>query len=227
MASAAGRTDPRDDRENDVLACDTEPECALDVDAHGLRLALPECLRRQHVRDLGRADTEGETAERAVRRRMAVTAHERDAGQRDALLGSDHVHDALPPIADVEDGDAGCRCVLAEADDHALVIGVRDRGLVARIGRHVVVGRREGPLGMADLHAVGGEAPEGIVRAVVQQMAIDVEQRIAIGAIDDDMAPPDLLEHCRRASALSLCHAASSLHGRRGRGAAVVLWEAL
>ena len=67
--------------------------------AHVLRLLLDQRLRGEHVLDLGGADAVGERAERAVRRGVAVAAHERGAGQREALLRADDVADAL---ADVE-----------------------------------------------------------------------------------------------------------------------------
>jgi hypothetical protein len=45
--------------------------------------------------DLAGADAEGERAERAVRRRVAVAADQGRAGQREALLRPDDVDDAL------------------------------------------------------------------------------------------------------------------------------------
>jgi hypothetical protein len=45
--------------------------------------------------DLAGADAERQRAECAVRRGMAVAAHHRGAGQREALLGPDDVDDAL------------------------------------------------------------------------------------------------------------------------------------
>ena len=59
---------------------------AVDRDPQRPGLALPERLRRQHVRDLGGADAEGERAERAVRRRVAVAADDQHAGLAQALL---------------------------------------------------------------------------------------------------------------------------------------------
>ena len=48
--------------------------------------------------DLGRADAERERGKRAVRAGMRVAAHHGHAGQGRALLGPDHVHDALPLV---------------------------------------------------------------------------------------------------------------------------------
>ena len=52
--------------------------------------------------DLGGADAEGISAERAMGRSVAVAAHDQQAGQREALLGPDHVHDALAGIVEPE-----------------------------------------------------------------------------------------------------------------------------
>ena len=76
------------------------------LEQHRLRLALGEGLRREHVLDLGSADAERERAERAVGRRVAVAADDRDTGLRKAELGADHVHDPLAPAAGREEPDA-------------------------------------------------------------------------------------------------------------------------
>ena len=69
-------------------------ETPIAHDTHGLRLALQQALRRQHMGDLGGADAEGKRAKGAVRRRVAVAADNRHAGLSEAELRSHHVHDA-------------------------------------------------------------------------------------------------------------------------------------
>ena len=95
VAGAAGGADLADDGEDDVLRGDAVRQFAVDHRAHVLRLLLDQRLRRQHVLDFGRADAVGERAERAMRRGVAVAAHDRRAGQGEALLGADDVDDAL------------------------------------------------------------------------------------------------------------------------------------
>ena len=63
-------------------------------DAHVLGRLLDQRLRGQHVLDLRGADAEGQRAEGAVRRGVAVAAHDGHARQGQALLGADHVDDA-------------------------------------------------------------------------------------------------------------------------------------
>ena len=72
---------------------------AVDRDAHPLRPGLRQRLRGEHVLDLARADAERQRAERAVGRGVAVAAHDGHARQRAALLGPDHVDDALVRVA--------------------------------------------------------------------------------------------------------------------------------
>ena len=73
---------------------------------HRLRPALRQRLRREHVLDLGRADPEGERAERAVRGRVAVAADDRHPGLGEPELGADHVDDPLAPAAGRVEADA-------------------------------------------------------------------------------------------------------------------------
>src|SRR3546814_17659878 len=71
------------DWSSDVCSSDL---ATLDANLHGLRAAQQQRLRREHVLDLRRADAEGERAEGAVRRRVAVAADDRGARQREALF---------------------------------------------------------------------------------------------------------------------------------------------
>ena len=87
-------------------------------------------------------DAEGEGAERAVGRGVAVAAHHRGPRQGEALLGSDDVDDALARVEHVEDLDPELLAVRAQGLDLEPRFGVLDaEGAVG--GRHVVVGDRE------------------------------------------------------------------------------------
>ena len=81
------------------LAVHARRHVAVDGDRHRARTRLRQRLRGEHVLDLARADAERERAERAVRRRVAVAAHDGHARLREALLRADHVHDALARLA--------------------------------------------------------------------------------------------------------------------------------
>ena len=67
--------------------------------------------------DLRGADAEGQRAEGAVRRGVAVAAHDGHAGQGQALLGADHVHDAATRIVHAEIGHVELGDILLERLD--------------------------------------------------------------------------------------------------------------
>ena len=81
-----------------------------------------------------------------MRRRVAVAAHDRHAGQRAALLGPDHVHDALARIAHRVQRDAELGGVAAQ---HLDLLG-RDR-----------VGDRLVDVGRRDVVVLGGDGEVG------------------------------------------------------------------
>ncbi len=194
MAGTARRAGGADDRERDVLGGDARAQRAGDLDAHVLRLALDQGLRRQHVLDLGGADAVGQRAERPVGRGVAVAAHDRHARQGPALLGADDVHDALPHVADrvVVDAELGGGGV-ERLDLDAAVLVLDPLGAVER-GGHVVVGHGDGLAGRADLPARQAQPLEGLGAGdLMDEMPVDVEQRGAVLGLVDEMGVPDLV----------------------------------
>ena len=177
-----------DQPEDQVLRADAHAGLARERDAQRARALLREGLRGQHVLDLARADAEGECAERAVRRRVRVAADDRHARLRDAELGPDHVHDALPAVAEPVVRDAE----LLDVARQGVELLPRDLVLdgAGEIPRgHVVVGRRNGAIGPA--HGAPGEpqAFEGLrARNLVDEMQVDIEQVAA-----ERMLIPDFL----------------------------------
>ena len=153
---------------------------AVDGDRHRAGPALGEGLGGEHVLDLARADAEGEGAERAVGRGVAVAAHDRHARQRAALLGPDHVDDALVRVAHPVVGDAE---LVAVGPQHLELLG-RDRvghRPVDVLGGDVVVRGGDGELGPAHRAAGEAEPVEGLRAGhLVDEVEVDVEQ---VGAV--------------------------------------------
>ena len=106
-ASAAADADARDQRQDDVLGRHARLERAFHAHLIGFRLVLQQALRRQHVLHFAGADAERQRAESAVRGRVAIAANHGHAGLRQALLGTDDVHDAL--LVAVQADSSGCR----------------------------------------------------------------------------------------------------------------------
>ena len=182
--------------------------CAVDADAHVLGFALDQRLRGEHVLDLGRADAVRQRAEGAVRRGMAVAANDGRAGQREALLGADDVHDALALVVLVEVLDAEVARVLGQRLDlDAAVVVVDALGAIGR--RHVVVDDGQRLLRRAHLAARHAQAFERLRAGhLVDEVAVDVEQARAVVLALDHVIVEDLVVEC-------LSHAVSRLDGPR------------
>ena len=150
-------------------------------------------LRRQHVFDFAGADAEGERAEGAVRRGVAVAADDRLAGQRQALLGTDDVDDALADVVHREIGDAEVLGVLFQGRDLERGFGIGDA--FRAVGRgHVVVGDGERELRAADLAVGEAQAFEGLrARHLVHEMAVDVENGGLARFVVNQVGVPDFV----------------------------------
>src|SRR3974390_982065 len=162
--------------------------------------------------DLGGADAVGERAERTVGRGMAVAADERRAGEREALLRSDDVPDALSPVELVEIFKPEQPGVLGEIGDlgGALRIGI---GCLAVGGRDVVVDHAERLLRRPHGPPGKPQTLEGLrARDLMHEMAVDIDETGAVRLLIDQMSFPDLVieraRHravaCRYSAALSI-----------------------
>ena len=61
-------------------------------------------------------------------------------------------------------------------------------------GRHVMVGHAEGQAGLGDRHAPLRQLAEGVERALMDVMAVDPEQRLAVLAPHDLVGGPELVD---------------------------------
>ena len=141
--------------------------------------------------DLGRANAVSKRAEGAVGRGVAVTTNEHRARQREALLRSDDVADALPPVELVVVFEAEQLGVLGEIGDLRRALGIRV-GLGAVRGRHVVVDDQQRLFGRSYREAGAPQACE-CLRAVhlVHDVPVDIEQARAIWLLVHQVLVPD------------------------------------
>ena len=154
-----GRTpgaDLADDRQDDVFGLQSLAQPARHLDSQRVRpLSLPESLRRQDMLDLAGADAKGQCSEGAVGARVAVAANDRRARQRDAQLGTDHVHDPLVSALDIVERDAE----LAAVGPHRLDLLARQRiANIKLVHRSARCGR---PWRMSGPGAARGDPPAG------------------------------------------------------------------
>jgi hypothetical protein len=205
VAGRAADADLGDHREHEVLGRRAGAQLALEADLERLRLALEQTLRREHVLDLARADAERERAERAVRRRVAVAAHDRHARLGVAELGTDHVDDAGVLGVGVVQRDSVLAAVLGQRAQ-LRACGVVEDGEALRQGGDRVIHRRDRPVGAADPQAARAEARERLRRGhLVNEVEIDVQHGRPSRLLGDDVRVPDLLEQRALHDASALC----------------------
>ena len=192
MAGAAGRADLADDGEDDVLRRHARRQRAVDLDPHVLGLGLDQCLRGEHVLDLGRADAVGERAEGAVGRGVAVPADDRRARKCEALLRPDDVHDALPRVELVVIFDAELARVPGQLLDLRAALRIGDAAPAVG-GLDVVVDNGQRLFRRANLAPREAKAFEGLrARHLVDEMPVDIDEGEAAMSVQD-MLVPDLV----------------------------------
>jgi hypothetical protein len=169
----------------------------IDGDAHRLRPGLPEGLGRQHVHRFGGADAEGERAQRTVRRGVRIAADDHHAGLGDPGLGRNDVQNSLALVLHADHVDAEFGTLGLETQDQVAPALVGDRGEPTRAvgGRHEMIRARDRVARTVNrevtaLQGVDDVPPE----TLVQQTAIDVEQRFAAVERYDGVPLPDLID---------------------------------
>ena len=106
MAGAGRGADLADQRQYQILRGAAERQLATHGDPHALDRRLQQGLARHDMLDFRGTDAKGERPERAVRRGVAVAAHQGHARQGETLLRADDMDDTVARILDLEQGDA-------------------------------------------------------------------------------------------------------------------------
>mmetsp|Transcript_48008 Transcript_48008/g.102832 ORF Transcript_48008/g.102832 Transcript_48008/m.102832 type:complete len:235 (+) Transcript_48008:1825-2529(+) len=196
--------------EDDVLGGGAGRELSIDRDEHGLGLLLEQSLGGQNVFHLRCTNAEGNCSEGAVGGCVAVATDDGGAWQGKALLGANHVDDALSGVVHAEVGETEVLDVLLQG--HALVSRVRlgdEAGDVFELfsagGGDVVVHGGQGAIGAPHLSAGHGQAFEGLGGGdLVHEVSVDVHEASAIVHALDDVVLEDLLVERRHLAAWRL-----------------------
>ena len=202
VAVAARGADHADDVEDQVFGRDSGAELAIDAHFHRPRFAQQQRLRRQHVLDLAGADPECQRADPAVRGGVAVAADDGGTGQRKALFWPDDMDDPLLAGGSVDIADAERGGVALQRGELLGAFGVGNRDAIARRvepggGRQVVIGDRQREVGAANAAPAGAQRFERLRAGhLVDEVAVDEQQRGTILARLDDMRVPDLFIKC-------------------------------
>jgi hypothetical protein len=193
VAGAATDSDFSDDGENNVFCSDTVRTLAVHHDVHGFGFRLDESLGGENVFDFAGADTESESAERAVRGGVTVAADDGLPGLSDAELRADYVDDALVFAVHVKQTDAEFFAILFESFKLQLGVLVED-GQGAIGGGDGMVHHGEGEIGATNFTAFGTEPSKGLRgSAFVDQVAVNVDDGRLAGLFADDVVIPDFL----------------------------------
>src|SRR5260221_1824944 len=150
----------------------------------------------------GRADTPGERADAADRAGVAVAAHQGEAGQRNTEFGRNDVDDALPPVVHIEKVEAVVARPAPRGADHVDAFGAG--GILVAAPWHRIddmVDDGENLLGMGRRAAGSLElAHRDAAAHLMQEEAVDAEERRILAEIGDDVIVPNLLEERQRRS---------------------------
>ena len=149
VTGPAADPDPGNQREDDVLGRHAGIELAVDSYLVRLRVALQERLGREDHLDLAGPNPERERPERSVGRGVRVAAHDRHPRLGQPQLRSDDVDDPLTRRAEAVERDPELGAVAGQLIDLGRGHRVGHRQ-ASRVGRRRVVGRRDGPLRVAD-----------------------------------------------------------------------------
>ena len=157
--------------------------------------------------DFGRADAMGQRPEGAMGGGVAVAADDGRAGQGEALLGPDHMDDALALVALGKIFDAEISGVLRQRLDLDAAFLFLD-ALRAVRGRDIVIHHGQCLFRRADLAAGQAEAFKSLRGGdLMHEMAIDIEQAGPIRLTIDHMVLEDLVvQGGRRAHRCSPWH---------------------
>jgi hypothetical protein len=194
VTARAGDAELGDDAKRHVLGSHMRPEPAVEAYQHALRTPQRHHLRRQDVRELGRAAAEGERSEAADGAGMAVGNGVGCARQHHAKLRRNDMGDALLRVIDVEKPDGVTVAALAHRLEkrRARWVGAV---VAARLGGDGVILHREGEVGSAHGPLLLLQLLEGVGGVqLVQHVPVDVDQIAAVGAAGHQMRVPDLVE---------------------------------
>ena len=196
VSCAACRADFADDGENDVFRSGMFGELAIHFHFHVFGFFLDQGLRGKHMLDFRRADAMGQGTKRAMGGGVAIAANDCGAGEREALLRTDNVDDALALVEFVEILNAEVPGVLCQCF-HLNAAFFLDNALGAVRRRHVVVDNGQGLFRVAHLAPGQAQAFKGLgARHFMNKMAVNIKQRRAILRLMDEMIVPDLVIKC-------------------------------
>ena len=195
-AGAALGADLADQRQREVFGSDERRRDAVETHPHGLGLAGAQRLGGQHMLHLRGADAVGEGAERAVGAGVGVSADDGHPRLGAPLFRPDHVDDAVARIGHGEELDPRVGDVAAERLELKAGLRIGDAGEAERLplGRHIVIGDREGAIRPSHRAARRAQSRERLGRGhFMDEVQVDVEDGVAARLLRHQVRIPDLV----------------------------------
>ena len=196
VARGPAGPDCADQGQGIVLGPDARRRLALEDDPHVPRLGLAQGLGRQHMLDLRGADALSQRPEGAVCGGVGIAADDGHPRLGAALLGPDHVDDAVALIAHGEELDAMVGDVARQGGELQARLGVGDRSHPPALADrwHIVVGHRQGELRPPHRPARSAEPGERLRRRhFMNEVQVYVDDRLAALAGPHQVRVPDLV----------------------------------
>ena len=179
--------------QHQVLGVDARLQGALHPDAAHLELVHGQALAGQHIAHLAGADAKGDRTKGAVGGGVGIAAGHRHAGLGEPQFGGDHMHDPLAATTEAMEGDAVVGAIALEGLEHRFGQGVGEGPRLGG-GRHDVVDRGHGALGMEHAEAEVAQASKGLGRGhLMDEMQADKQLGGATGKLGDPVQIPNLV----------------------------------
>ena len=199
IANGTADTDLGDYGEDDVLGGDAKTERSIDPDAKraGRRCQIV-CVATTCVVSRRRCRTTDCRTLHASS--VQIRADQDDARLAETKLGSGNVENALPIVTPTEPGNFVFVGIADQKLNHVANVRVGNAGNALgpdlRIGRDVVIGKCKNLVWVRDRQALLMQSIERMPRTLMNEAAIDVEQRLVL-LLGDDVFFPYLVEQRR------------------------------
>src|SRR5229473_733283 len=147
--------------------------------------------------DLAGTDAKGQCTQRAMGRGMRVAAHNGHPGQGQSLLRSDDVHDPLPRIGHIIQGQAKFLRVPFHGGQALLALFIHHvQHAPSWDGWHIMVKHGNGGIGPAYLAGGETQTSKGLWGGhFMYKVTVDIQNGGFSRRLTYDVGIPDLLEH--------------------------------
>ncbi len=198
VSCPARRRDLADQVHDQIFSSHAARELAVNSQLIRFWSGLTKRLCCKYMFNLTRSDAERQRSKRAVSRRMRIAAYDRHSRLGQTQLGTDDMHDPLFRTVEVVQADTEFGTVLPERFDLLPGNGIGN-GQAAIGGWNIVILRGDRQLGLTDPATRQAQAFKRLWTGhFVNQVQVDIENRMLPGLMIDYVLVPDFLEKSSR-----------------------------